>query len=154
MTDNQSVPYYVGALITSVLGGILLVVTDFAGWDGSNYYLGIYEEGWVGIDAGGPLAILIFGGLAAALFYSTGLSVFTLMNQDSTLDRKWFQLGILLAIAVAIISLIGGLYFVVSMLSDEPEDWWLDAGFFGGVIGGALTAVFLYLAQRQDEATV
>jgi hypothetical protein len=36
------------------------------------------------------------------------------------------------------------------MLLDEPSEWGFDVGFYGGLIGSALTIVLLYLAKSNQ----
>jgi len=46
MSNNQNLSYYVGSLVVSLIGGILLLFTDFAGWYAYNYYAGVRSWGW------------------------------------------------------------------------------------------------------------
>ena len=77
---------FMGALIFSAVGGILLLVFDFGGWDGSNYYLGVYI--WGGIYAwnsiyGIPIAISGF-----LLLYCAAMSVLVLWFPEKIPDKK------------------------------------------------------------------
>jgi hypothetical protein len=51
--------------------------------------------------------------------------------------------------AAALASVALGLVFVIAMLVFDPEDWWLDAGFFAGVASGGISA---YLLRRTPAA--
>jgi hypothetical protein len=57
-------------------------------------------------------------------------------------------LWIVPAVAAAT-TLAFGLIFVIAMLIADPEDWWLDVGFFAGAIGGIVAAAML----RRERAS-
>ena len=139
MSENPNLrSFYAISMITSVIGGILLLFTDFAGWDGSNYYLGFYEYGYIGSNLENPLSIIPFLILAVMLFYGTYISFLGFQGYD--LDAKKVNIAFILSLAVLIVVLIGALIFLVSVIADDVW-WWFDAGFYGGLIGSALTVV-------------
>lgn len=146
--ERSEVPtsiFFMGALITSAIGGILLLALDFGGWNGSNYYLGVYIFG--GIDAWNSIysiPIVISGFL---LLYCMGISILVLRFPDKIPDKKYVKYGLYMSTLVFVLSLIGGIVFAVAM---ELEDvwWWFDAGFYGGIIGGFLTAILYYLGLK------
>ena len=145
--QKSAVPnVYVGSLITSIVGAILLLATDFAGW--YNETSGTREWGWISVDASIPAAILLII-LALCLLYCSYISFLGLQtsNEEPTQDK--LRLGLILSGFVFLVVLIGGLIFVGVMLSDEPTDWWLDTGFYAGLLGSFLTALFLYIAYKE-----
>ena len=144
----QQTIFFMGALIFSAAGGILLLAFDFGGWNGSNYYLGVYI--WGGIDAWNSIfsiPILISGFL---LLYCAAVSVLVLWFPDKIPDKKMVQFGFYAAAVVVTLSVIGGIIFAVDM---ELEDvwWWFDAGFYGGIIGSIFTTVLYFLGLRNLE---
>ncbi|MFX0172766.1 MAG: hypothetical protein ACFE9L_12685 [Candidatus Hodarchaeota archaeon] len=65
MSDINAQNYlYVGSLITSIVGAAALILTDFAGWDASNYYTGVQESGVLDVSLENLLVAPLF--LAAA----------------------------------------------------------------------------------------
>jgi len=150
-SERNEIPtsiFFMGALITSAIGGILLLALDFGGWDGSNYYLGVYI--WGGIDAWNSIfsiPIVISGFL---LLYCTGISILVLRFPEKIPDKKYVKYGLFASTLVFILSLIGGIVFAIEM---DLEDvwWWFDAGFYGGIIGSLLTAILFYLGLKNLE---
>ena len=146
MPKNAVPGVYVGSLITSVIGAILLLATDFASW--YNYSNGTEEWGWISADDSIPAAILLVI-LALCLLYCSYISFLGLQttNEEPTKDK--LRLGLILSGFVFLVVLIGGLIFVGVMLSDEPSEWGLEAGFYAGLLGSFLTALFLYIAYKE-----
>ncbi|MFX1463560.1 MAG: hypothetical protein ACFFBF_11035 [Promethearchaeota archaeon] len=145
MSENQTLPYFVGALITSALGWILLLATNFGGFDGSNYYLGVYVYGGIGAWSGVyGLPILL---TAFLLLYCTIMSILVLRFPDKIPDKRFIHYGIYLSAVAFILSIINGIVFAAVAESEEWW-WWFDAGFYAGVIGGLLTAILFYLGEK------
>ncbi|MFW9970909.1 MAG: hypothetical protein ACFFDF_11990, partial [Candidatus Odinarchaeota archaeon] len=95
MSENRTLPYFVGALITSAVGWILLFATDFGGFNGSNYYLGVYLYG--GLDAwsiyGIPILLTAF-----LLIYCTVISILVLRFPEKIPDKKFIHYGFYIAL--------------------------------------------------------
>ncbi len=145
MSENQASTYFVGALITSAVGWILLLATDFGGFNGSNYYLGVYMYGGIGAWSGVyGLPILL---TAFCLIYCTIISILILRFPEKIPDKKFVQYGFFLAVISFILSIINGIVFAV-VAESEGWWWWFDAGFYAGVIGGLLTAILFYLGKK------
>ena len=137
---------YVGSLITSIIGGFLLLLTDFAGW--YNYSNGTREWGWISVDAS-PFAAFLLIILALAMFYCAYISFLGLQSSNDQPDEFKLKLGLIASIFVFGVVLLGGLIFSIVMLLDEPSDWWLDAGFYAGLLGSMITGLLLYLAYKE-----
>jgi small-conductance mechanosensitive channel len=142
MPVNRNVSYYVGSLITSLIGGILLLVTDFAGWYNYSYYTRTW--GWVGMGEF-PYGIL-FVIPAFFLFYCSYISVMALKNTDKDPKTVSLLLGIMLSFVVFILALIGGIIFILTV--SDVDEWWFSEAFYGGLLGGLLTFLFLYFALK------
>ncbi len=142
--------YYVGALICSAITGILFLATDFAGW--YNYSPRIY--GWVGSyalyegDAIGGLAFVFIG---LAFLGIAALSFIALRQPEKIPSIKILQGSMVFSGVIAILSIIGAIVFEVEMADADYTDWWLGEAFYGGLIGGILTAALLYLAIKGFE---
>ncbi len=147
-TPGRAAPaYYVGALITSMIGAVLLIVTDFGWWYTRDYYYHTEEWGWVNLTAsawsGFIISLLIAGLLFCAYVSFRGL------RSPEAIPRKMVRTSFLVALGVTILTIIGGIVFAVAV-SDTTE-WDFDAGFYGGLIGGILTTVFTKIALRHME---
>jgi len=145
-TDNKQI-FYLGALIFSVVGAILLLATNFAGFNGSNYYLGVYIWGGVGALTQGYGVIFIL--MAIMLLICFFIALLALWDEDKIPIPEYDKICFLLSIVVFLLSIIGLIIFGAVA---EGEDWWWwpDAGFFGGAIGGLIAALFFYMAYRES----
>ena len=131
--------FLIASAITSVIGGILLFAEDFGGWlEGSYDY-------YVAITAEFARPTQVFIGLIGVI--SLGTTVFCLwgLTPDATVIEKHLRLLFLLNLAVAVVSALMAIALAI-WWENFATDWWLDAGFYGGVIGGLLTALFIKLA--------
>ena len=133
--------FFIGTMITSFIGGILLLFTGFAGWNWSNYYYGIYEYGSVGPSLEHPLTIIPFLFLACLLFYCTYVSY--LGFSPTGVNRNLINRAFYCSVSVFIIVVVGALFFVITIISEDVW-WWFDAGFYGGFIGSGLSTFFLF----------
>ena len=150
VTKLESVKqYFVGSLIVSVIGGFTILLGDFAGWDYSNYYLGFFEVGYIDVSPENPLSAIILGFCAFLLFYVSYISFQALSDpqQEGLVDKVRF--GMVASIISLAVLIAGGLLFALILIIEGDTDWWLDLGFFGGVIGSALTLGLLYLIKNE-----
>jgi hypothetical protein len=70
------------------------------------------------------------------------LALMALLKPDSKYGSK-FNLMFLLSAGAACVTILAALIFILSVL--DVTNWWLDAAFWAGLIGGVLNAVFSYL---------
>ena len=149
MPTSQIRPLMVGSLITSVVGMVLLLATDFAGWEEEVEYVPstIYRTYSISITSG---YFIIIVALAAALLFAAYVSYTFLRSSGSAPDAASLRLAFYGAMSVAITSLTAGVLFVIVLSIKDANDWWLDSGFYGGFIGGSLTAIFLRLGLEKE----
>jgi hypothetical protein len=150
MSEQLNSKFYYGSLITSVLGAILIVLFDFAGW--YNYDAYNLVESWGYIDFSFenllvfPIILIVIGCLVLCTYFSyIGLS-----SSVKKLDPQQLQFGLIAASMAFVTVLIGGIVFVIVMLMDEPTSWWFGAGFYGSLIGSGLTIALFYLAKSNQ----
>ncbi|KKK42418.1 hypothetical protein LCGC14_0688560 [marine sediment metagenome] len=146
MSENRSEMFFVGALITSALGGILVLATRLAGFDGSNYYLGVLLYGGIGAFSGVYSILILLAGFL--LIYCMIISILVLKFPEKIPDRKYVKYGLYASAGAFILTIINGIIFAV-VATDEEWWWWFEAGFYGGVIGGLLTAIFYYMGEKE-----
>jgi hypothetical protein len=148
----------------ALLGALLVVTSDFAGWytrssglatssspsrTGSAaqnlFFSYSASESTDAINVWGPylpLLLIVIGLLGATAYL-------TLRTPPPSLALPMgAPLWMVPALAAAA-TLAFGLIFVITMLIADPEDWWLDLGFFAGVIAGAVAATLL----RRERAS-
>lgn len=145
-TINQNIKsFYIGVMITSVVGGILLLFTNFAGWSYYSYYYGYTIYGSVGVQLDDPLSIILFLIVAGCLFYCSYISY--LGFSDQTVSFTLINRAFLLSAGALAVVVIGALVFIIDEISSDNW-WWLEAGFYGGFIGSLLSTVFLYQIRK------
>lgn len=136
--------YLVGQVIASFVGALLLLVSDFAGYYYSNYYIRTQTWGDIYLGSGFLATVLILigaGGLLLSLFFA--VKTLRLKNEVSiSLVKKNAKISIIGGIFTTGLAGIGGLVFIIVNIIDETEEWWLDAGFYGAFIGGLLVIFF------------
>ncbi|HKY52429.1 MAG TPA: hypothetical protein VJP45_14325 [Candidatus Limnocylindria bacterium] len=142
----------------ALVGALLVLTSSFAGWEEASGSLGTSSSPsrtgslaqnlsfrpsstltTESIDAFGPyLPLLLI--VVALLGYAAWVSL-----RGGPLPVRAWQA----AAAGAAAALVLGVVFVLAMLAFDPSDWWLDTGFFAGLIGGAVAA---YLLRRESSA--
>jgi hypothetical protein len=148
LDSNSAILFFVGSQIISVFGAILLLATDFAGWFYTSSSSGYRVDEWGYIGLLTPYFPLI-AVLSCALLFCTYISFTALRNQEEEPDALVIGQAYRGSIAIFATVLLGALVFTVIMLLDEPDDWWLDSGFYRGMIGSLLTAIPLHLGLHQ-----
>lgn len=134
-------------LVLSIVAFILFFVTDFGGWyiyDYYAYYQHIYryvhmfsEMVWWSFVWMLPLA---------CTFAFTGfLALMTMFKPDSKWGKQ-FNLLFLVSAGSATLTLFAAIIFMLTVL--DVTEWWFDAAFYGGLVGGVLNAVFAYMILR------
>ena len=150
MSEQNNAHFYVGSLITSVLGGIIIIFSDFAWWYNYNAYLSVRSWGYIDFSFENLLIMPIILVVAGCLFFCTYASFIELKFPNKEGNSKLLSLGFIFSIVACAIVVIGGIVFIIIMLMDEPTDWGLDVGFFGSLIGSGLTILLLYLARSKQ----
>jgi hypothetical protein len=125
----------IGQIIVGFLGGLLLLLDDFAGW----YHAGYRYEEWGDIYFGSGILASIFLFSMTLLLFNVAYSAVKIIKVKK-IDSKELKTHCANSkrngIIVAAICFVAGVIFVVSNIIDETEEWWLDTGFFAGIIGG------------------
>ena len=150
--------------IVALLGALLVLTSDFAGWYSRTTGLGVSSspsrtgsaaqnlfvsytasEASDSINIWGPYLplLLIVVGLLALTAY------LTLRTPPPAVALPMNAQVWMVPAAAAIATVALGLVFVFVMLLNEPDDWWLDFGFFAGAISGAIAA---WLLRRAPAA--
>lgn len=148
-------PMLLGSLILSIVSALMLLLDDFAVWSEPYYYsdYGFYEveAGWVYITEG-PLYVPLFLGLAGLLLFAVWVSVQGLLAGARSVPAVTLRRGMWAAAAVSLTSFLGGMIFLIVMASEDPYDWWLDTGFYGGFLLAGLAALLLFLQGRAERS--
>lgn len=136
--------YLVGQLALSVIAAFLLLFDDFSGYYYGDYYLGVEQWGYIYMGSGIFSSIIILL-LAGCFLLSIYLTV-KLLRQKNVVSvegvteaaNKTIKAGTFSAVLASVSAMI----FIAFMILDEANDWWLDAGFYGALIGGLFLILF------------
>ena len=149
---------FVGSLITSLVGAIMLLTFPFAKWFIREKWYDYYREEYIretywyyiaGLYGDSPLSSVIILGFVALLLYGAYVSFLGLRSGETPLPPRKLKRAFYGATTVFLGCLIGGMIFIMFMDSVDPTYWELGEGFlYGGVICGGLTAGLLAIAYR------
>ena len=135
MSEEKNIQiFFVGALITSIVGAAMLFLDDFAGWlEGSNDYYVHTGAQFAGVA---PLFIIL---MAVGLLIASGFSLWGLKD-PSVIAENQLKLVLLINIGVCAISVLMAIILAI-WFETFATDWWLAGSFDGSLIGGILTAL-------------
>lgn len=139
------------AFLFSLVAFILIVSTDFGGWwegGSDNYYFWIGGQyiGWLIIFL--ILLMLLFLALMAI---SVVLAIDGITGKLGKLAKLLGFVGIFLAGGTFLFTGITVGMFAI-YVSSFAEEWWLDAGFYGALVGSLLVSIFLILNRVLEAA--
>src|SRR5712691_2422636 len=117
MPGSNSMNVFVGSLITSLVGAVLLILEDFAGWYNYGYY--VQSWGWIGLNLETPLGAVLIALVVGLLFYCAYISLRGLRLKGQ-MDKRTMGFGLISSSAAFAIVLLGAVAFVAAMLIDEP----------------------------------
>jgi len=133
------------AAVFSLVASILVFVTEFGGWwlggGYSNYYY------WIGSEMApvwAQLFLVLLGLLFLALVaLSVILGVLTLLDKGEKLNKIMSFVGIGGAIFGFLLTFIT--LGMLAIIAGDYEEMWLDAGFYGPLVGSILVGIFYLL---------
>ena len=142
--------YMMGAMIITALAGVLMLIGDFGGGYWNNYYAGV--EGWVYLSAWSTWwGFILIIPMVMAMFYMAYWSS-TAMRDASKITISQLNKHFYFSLAIFGFMLFLGIVWAIYAIMEEYDEWWLDVGFYGGIIGGLLAAIIFYLAKKQAMA--
>lgn len=148
--NNNIGRYSTFSFIFSLLGGLLVLFTDFGGWSETYFdgYYTTYPDYYVYIGSenmpfiGYPILI----GIGLALLYTAYVSY---QSMTSDISTEKIKIGMITASIALGGVILGALIFTV--LAEDATDWWLDIGFYAGLIGSLFSLIFLNLIKESKE---
>jgi hypothetical protein len=147
MENKSPTAIFTGALITSAVGALMFLIFDFGGWYYRVEYAGAQLDRYGAVGLLTPYFPLILV-LAASLFYAAYVSYTGLRPGAASPNRGQVYCAFWATLAVFCVLVAGAVIFAGLMVVQDLEDWWLDAGFYAGAIGSALSAVLLRLGLQ------
>lgn len=175
MTSNRSKTFLAVSLVGFVTAAVLLLAFDFAGWETtevSSRTRFLYSADPVNvfrtrvnrdvstqvryyvapINIFGPYAVAI-APVVLVLLYGASVSFQGLRNGIDSIPLQKLRRAFYAAVIAAAVAFVGGGVFELAMQISDPEDWWHDAGFYGGFSAPATAAVFLWLLIRSRSSS-
>lgn len=152
LLENKIV-LYGGGLICSLLGGVFVLIDDFAGWYWYVWGTG-YGWGWVGFPSAlenfpdSMLILPLFLLAAGGLFYCSCISLLGLINQENPPGKQFYFVGIILSLTTLVICLLGGFIVAIEMILEDLE-FWYGGAFWGGLFGSVLSTFFMFFLWRE-----
>ena len=140
--------YYGLIFILSVIGAILFIFTEFGGYIGYYQYSVNFESTFNNPDllAFAPLYILV------AFFFL--LNIFLSLKELNIIKISFpsnsAKLGFFSSIGILVITAIGGVSFEFLLSEAGATDWWLNSGFYAGLIGGILLPLLFYFIMKNS----
>lgn len=141
----QSNPF-LWPLITSLLGVLLLFTEEFGAWQNRDPFYGVTEGYvWIGSMKAAPWAqigvLLLSGGLIFCAYVA-----WNGYRDPNKVGGRMVGLAYKIALGVVGLTILFGLAFIA--LVYDSDWWWFGGGFYGSLVGGALTA-FLFRRIHQ-----
>ena len=145
--------YYGLIFILSIIGAILFIFTEFGGYTASQYYYQYsvnLESSFRNPDliAYAPLFILVTFFFLLNIF----LSLKELNIIKTSFPRNSATLGLFSSIGILAITAIGGIAFEFLLSESGASNWWLNSGFYAGIIGGILLPLLYYFTMKNPSA--
>lgn len=136
------------------IGALVLLTTDFGGWY-SREVSQVTETSMTGVgqqtfyffrgsDTGGAINLVTmpYGLLLLVLAGLLALTAFLAFRPRKIPVPVW-----IVPAGAAALTVLYGLIFVVVMLVEDPNDWWLGTGFYAGLVTAAAAAFVLAREQ-------
>lgn len=135
---------YLLTVVFSTLGGLLVLLSDFGGWTEGTYYGFNDYYLFIGSDNApvlGQLLVLIIG----AMLLLTSYFAYKGMNDTGS---RYLKNAYQLSIISVILALVGAILFLI--IASDAIDYWLDVGFYAGIIGSGVSFFFLNQSVKHN----
>ncbi|MHA1228102.1 MAG: hypothetical protein ACTSPV_15265 [Candidatus Hodarchaeales archaeon] len=136
---------FVGSLITSIIGASALLFADFAWWNSYNYYLGTGYSGYLDVSSENLLVAPFLIVSAVLLLYVSYVSYLGLTGKTLSQELIYASYACLGSIATQVF--VAVVFVIIVILEDIY--WGFDLGFYAGILGAGLSALFIYLASKE-----
>jgi hypothetical protein len=143
--------YYGLIFILSIIGAILFIFTEFGGYTSYYQYSVNIESSFRNPDliAYSPFLLLVAFLFLLNIFLSLkGLNII-----KTSFPRNRAKIGLYSSLGILIITAMGGIAFEVILSDSGAQDWWLNSGFFAGIIGGITLSLLYYFTLKSPSGT-
>lgn len=138
------------ALALCIIGAILVLNTPFGGMIVSTSY-GLRDRyASLGSEYSEPLDNVFIVLLAVCMLAMALLSFITLISKGLSF-RKPIRLSWIFAVLTLGLAILGGVAYEITRANLGYEDWWLDTGFYAGLVTGLLNIILYTILLRKRE---
>ena len=134
--------YFIISLIACIIGAPLVFLSEFAWY----YNYGYYVESWGSIyfSLEYPIPAILIGLVTLGLFFGAYISYLGMQGLVTESQLKSAVMSVSLSLGIVV---VGGLVFLIVMLSEDLSDWGFSTGFYGGLISSVVALFFLNKAK-------
>jgi hypothetical protein len=136
-------------LALNVVGAVLVLFWPFGGMLVTTAYGPAERFAGLGRGYNEGLDLVLVILIGASLIVSALLS-FILFNTMGSDQRRTIKVATVVAVVTLLLTIIAGVQFnIVRSGSDYYLDWWLDTGFYAGIVVGLLDSIFYTLVSTK-----
>ena len=137
-------------LALNIIGTILVLFTPFGGMTVSTSY-GLRDRYASLASEYSELTDNIFIVLLAICMLATTLLSFVALKSTQLKQRKPIRLAWFFSLLILSLAILGGITYEIVRSGIGYIDWWLDTGFYAGIIIGLLNSTFYTLILRRPK---
>ncbi len=139
---------YFWVLVLGVLGGILMLATEFAGYTAPPY--GYWYSIYVGTENPDHIPYVpLLVAVAAMFLFNVLIALMGLGVIKVPVTARLLRIGFFLGLLILIIGVAGITAFEIIMADSSASDWWWGTGAFASIIGGALLLIqYIFLIKQ------
>ena len=144
MSNFPKSNYYVLILVLSIVGAILFIFTDFAGYTAYYSYYVSFQSVFSNPD------LIAYSPIYPLVSFLFLLNIFLSLKELKILRLSFPQnsakIGFFSSIGILAVNAVCGIAFAV--LASDARAWWFGAGFYAGVIGGIILPILYQLSMQ------
>ena len=145
--------YYGLIFILSVIGAILFIFTEFGGYTTLPYYYQYSVN--IGSSFNNP-DLIAYAPLFILVTFFFVLNIFLSLKElniiKTSFPRNSAKLGFFSSLGILLITAVGGIAFEVILSESGAWNWWLNSGFYAGIIGGILLPLLYYFIMKNSSS--
>ncbi len=134
----------------NIIGTILVLFTPFGGMTVSTSY-GLRERYASLASEYSELSDNLFIVLLAIGMIATALLSFVVLKSIRLGQKKPIKLAWFFSLLILCLAIVGGITYEIVRAGIGYEDWWLDTGFYAGIIIGLINSAFYTVLLRKTK---